>query len=79
MDKAAFLDFTAKTVRHTDAGFTILPRHWAAWRTFGWLTRYQRLVRDYEVRTDVSEASIDAAMTNMPLRRTRTPDLSNGL
>jgi transposase len=42
-------------------------------RTFGWLTRYRRLVRDYEARIDVSEAFIYLAMTNMILRRITHP------
>src|SRR5580765_1592395 len=29
-------------------GFKILPRRWVVERTFGWLTRHRRLVRDYE-------------------------------
>jgi putative transposase len=73
MDKAAFLDFTAEIVRRTDAGFKILPRRWVVERTFGWLTRYRRLVRDCEARIDVSEAFIYAAMTNMIVRRIAHP------
>lgn len=38
-------------------------------RTFGWLTRWRRLVRDYEQRIDVSEAMIHVAMGSMLLRR----------
>jgi transposase/molybdenum-dependent DNA-binding transcriptional regulator ModE len=73
MDKAAFLDFTAEIVRRTDVGFKILPRRWVVERTFGWLTRYRRLVRDYEARIDVLEAFIYAAMTNMIIRRIAHP------
>jgi len=29
-------------------GFVLLPRRWVAERTFGWTTRFRRLVRDYE-------------------------------
>jgi putative transposase len=73
LDKAAFLDFTAEIVRRIDAGFKILPRRWVVERTFGWLTRYRRLVRDCEARIDVSEAFIYAAMTNMIVRRISHP------
>lgn len=69
LDKAAFLDFTVEIVRRTEAGFKILPRRWVVERTFGWLTRYRRLVRDYEARIDVSEAIIYAAMAGLILRR----------
>jgi putative transposase len=34
-------------------------------RSFGWLTRYRRLVRDHEQRLDVSEAMIYAAMASI--------------
>lgn len=69
LDKAAFLDFTVEIVRRTDKGFTILPRRWVVERTFGWLTRYRRLVRDYEARLDVSEAMIYASLGSSILRR----------
>ncbi len=29
-------------------GFMLLPRRWVVGRTFGWATRFRRLVRDYE-------------------------------
>jgi transposase len=73
LDKAAFLDFTVEIVRRTEKGFTILPRRWVVERTFGWLTRYRRLVRDYEARLDVSEAMIYAAMGHSILRRVYQP------
>lgn len=69
LDKAAFLDFVVEIVRRNDPGFKILPRRWVVERTFGWLTRYRRLVRDYEARIDVSEAMIYAAMASLIVRR----------
>jgi transposase len=69
LDKAAFLDFVIEVVRRNDPGFKILPRRWVVERTFGWLTRYRRLVRDYEARIDVSEAMIYAAMASLIVRR----------
>ena len=36
-------------------------------RTFGWLTRWRRLSRDYEQRIDVSEAMIHVAMGTSPV------------
>ena len=38
-------------------------------RTFGWMIRWRRLVRDYERRLDVSEAMIHVAMGALLLRR----------
>lgn len=73
MSKAAFLDFIVEIVRRSDPGFAILPRRWVVERTFGWMTRYRRLVRDYEARLDVSEAMIYAAMTNSLVRRITHP------
>ena len=29
-------------------GFVLLPRRWVIERSFGWTTRFRRLVRDYE-------------------------------
>ena len=38
-------------------------------RNFGWMVRWRRLVRDYEVRLDVSEAFIHVAMGSLLLSR----------
>ena len=38
-------------------------------RTFGWMIRWRRLVRDYKKRLDVSEAMIHVAMGSLLLRR----------
>ena len=75
LDKAAFLDFVVEVVRRTDTdpGFKVIPRRWVVERSIGWLTRYRRLVRDYEQRLDVSEAMIFLAMGNLLLRRISHP------
>ena len=64
LDKAAFLDFVVEVVRRTDTdpGFKVIRRRWVVERSFGWMTRYRRLVRDYEQRLDVSKAMIFLAM-----------------
>ena len=71
MDKAAFLDFVIEIVRKMEGqeGFQVLPRRWVVERTFGWMMRWRRLVRDYEQRIDVSEAMIQVAMGSLLLRR----------
>jgi putative transposase len=71
MDKAAFLNFVIEVVRRidTDPGFKVVPRRWVVERTLGWLTRWRRLVRDYEQLLDVSEAMIHVAMGSLLLRR----------
>src|SRR5271163_3652965 len=75
MDKAAYLDFVIEIIRRSDdqKGFQVLPRRWVVERTFGWMTRWRRLVRDYEARLDVSEAMILVAMGGNLLRRNAHP------
>ena len=71
MEKAAFEDFVIEIVRRIDAepGFKVLPRRWVVERTFAWMTRWRRLVRDYERRIDVSKAMVHVAMGSLLLRR----------
>src|ERR1700723_4233254 len=71
MDKAAFLEFTVEVVRRIEGteGFHVLPRRWVVERTFGWMTRWRRLVRDYEQRIDVSQAMIHIALSSLLIRR----------
>lgn len=58
-------------VRRSDkaTGFEVIPRRWVVERTFGWLVRWRRLVRDYERRLEVSEAMIHVTMGALLLRR----------
>jgi transposase len=51
------------------AGFTVLPRRWVVERTFGWLMRQRRLVRDYETTETSATAWIYIAMLRIQLRR----------
>jgi transposase len=54
------------------AGFVVLPRRWVVERTFGWLVRHRRLVRDYERRPEHHEAMVWwATVTIMTRRLTR--------
>ena len=50
-------------------GFRILPRRWVVERTFGWLMRQRRLVRDYEATETSAQAWIYIAMIRIQLRR----------
>jgi len=54
------LALTLTIVKRTDdtTGFVVLPRRWVVERTFGWLMRYRRLVRDYERRPAHHEAMV---------------------
>lgn len=62
-------------VRRSDAqkGFKILPRRWVVERTFGWLSNFRRLAKDYEFRTDSSEAFILLAASLLLLSRLAKP------
>jgi len=50
-------------------GFVVLPRRWVVERTFGWLMRHRRPVRDYERTESSAEAWIHLAMIRIQLRR----------
>lgn len=50
-------------------GFVVLPKRWIVERTFAWLARYRRHSRDYEHRTDTSEAMIYISMIARMSRR----------
>lgn len=60
-----------EVVKRSDAtaGFKVLPRRWVVERTFGWLMRQRRLVRDYETTATSAEAWIYLAMIRLQLRR----------
>ena len=55
-------------------GFEVLPTRWIVERTFAWLGNYRRLSKDYEGRTEVSEAFVYVAMIHLMLRRFSRPD-----
>src|SRR5918995_1404653 len=75
MSAAAYHDFVIEVVRKLagQQGFQVLPRRWVVERTFGWMTRWRRLVRDYERRCDVSEAMIHIGMGALLIRRIAHP------
>jgi transposase len=59
-------------VRRSDAAahrFVILPKRWIVERTFGWLSKSRRLSKDYEYRTENSEAMILLAASRLMLAR----------
>jgi transposase len=49
--------------------FKVLPKRWIVERTFGWLVRNRRLVRDYEVLPEHSIAMIQISMIKLMLAR----------
>jgi putative transposase len=50
-------------------GFVLLPRRWVVERTFGWLSHYRILSKDYEVLPRNSEAVVYVAMIHLMVRR----------
>jgi transposase len=70
------LEIIKRTELHV---FKIVPRRWVVERSFGWLLRHRRLVRDYERRPDHHEAMVYWAtiliMTRRLARRTTDPPI----
>ncbi len=50
-------------------GFVLLKKRWVVERTFGWLMGSRRLVRDYELLPQTSEAFIYLSMIRVMVRR----------
>lgn len=67
----AVLHLTITIVKRSDdaKGFVVLPRRWVVERTFGWLTRHRRLVRDYERQPEHHEAMVWWATVTIMTRR----------
>jgi transposase len=65
------LQLTVQIVKRSDdvSGFVVLPRRWCVERTFAWLFRSHRLVRDYETLPAVHEQMVLWSMTTLMTRR----------
>ena len=50
-------------------GFKVPPRRWIVERSFGWLTRYRRLSKDFEYWADNSESMAKVAFIHLMVRR----------
>src|SRR5512133_1919975 len=68
---AAVLAVTVTVVKRSDnlRGFVVLPRRWVVERSFGWLNRHRRLVRDYERLPEHHEAMVLWATTVIMTRQ----------
>jgi putative transposase len=68
---ASFGNWVLEIVKRSDdiVGFAVLPKRWIVERTFGWIGRYRRMSKDYEMLPDSSEAMILIAMINLMLHR----------
>jgi transposase len=65
------LRLAVQIVKRSDdvAGFVVLPRRWCVERTFAWLFRSRRLVRDCETLPAVHEQMVLWSMTMLMSRR----------
>jgi transposase len=69
------IQIVAKRDRHT---FEVLPRRWVVERTFAWISKHRRTVRDYEHLTASHEAMILWAMIALMTHRlTQQDELSD--
>ena len=68
---ASALHITLQIVRRPDDlhTFQVLPRRWVVERTFAWISKHRRTVRDYERLPASHEAMILWAMTDIMTRR----------
>jgi putative transposase len=76
---AAALKMTIEVVaRRSPHTFEVLPRRWVVERTFAWISKHRRTVRDYETLPASHEAMILWAMVALMARRLAQPaQLSN--
>jgi putative transposase len=67
----SFAGWVLEIVKRSDGaqGFELLPHRWIVERTFGWLSKYRRLARDYEETAASSEAWIRIAMIHLMVHR----------
>jgi transposase len=72
---ATALRITLQIVRRPDDlhTFTVLPRRWVVERTFAWISKHRRTVRDYEKLPASHEAMILWAMIALMTRRLAHP------
>jgi hypothetical protein len=64
------LCIVARRQPHT---FEVLPRRWVVERTFAWISKHRRTVRDYETLPASHEAMILWAMIALMTRRLTQP------
>jgi transposase len=71
----AALRITLQVVRKPDDlhTFQVLPRRWVVERTFAWIAKYRRTIRDYERLPGHHEAMIQWAMIAIMARRLARP------
>ena len=58
-----------EVIKRSSKAFEKLPKRWIVERTFGWINRFRRLSKDYEVYCEVSEAMITSSLMRLMLKR----------
>lgn len=58
-----------KVSERNSKAFEVLPQRWIVERSFGWINRYRRLSKDYELDTQNSEAVIYGCFIRLLTRR----------
>lgn len=58
-----------EVIERTSKTFERLPKRWIVERTFGWLNRFRRSSKDYELYPEVSEAMIYSALIRLMVKR----------
>jgi putative transposase len=68
-------EWRLKVVRRSadQEGFVKLPKRWVVERSFAWAGRYRRHSRDYETKTESSEAMIRISSIHQIIRRLAPP------
>jgi putative transposase len=68
---ASLGNWVLEIVKRSDdvVGFAVLPKRWIVERTFGWIGRYRRMSKDYEMLPASSEAMILIVMINLMVHR----------
>lgn len=62
-------DAKVEVIQRIAQAFEVLPKRWIVERTFGWLNRYRRLSKDYELHSESSEAMIYGSLIRLMTRR----------
>ena len=58
-----------EVIKRNSKEFEILPKRWIVERTFGWLNRFRRLSKDYELYAASSEVMIYGSLIRLMIRR----------
>ena len=62
-------DADPEALPRVESGFIVQPRRWVVERTFGWLGRYRRLSKEYDLLGSSTENNIYLALNRLILRR----------